>query len=259
MRNTREAYRPLGQCRIARGGGGGAGRCCANRHGPARCPPTGSSPADAIRHWSAEGGHPIQDLAAEDGLTPLPSWTPGAKGIADDGLVAEQRIFHPALTMVPRHLLPTAPAELLHPRDRPIPRGRPRAVARYVRRLSTPRVSPFPRCARCSPRRSSPVSRSAPGVPRSVGVSTRTGVGSDSSRPAGASRSQEYRAWSGLVQHAAAVGADLMTSRQPRLEAQYYQQAKVAQFNEFGLRNSRYDPVRPARVALQILPRTAPV
>ena len=25
-----------------------AGRCCTNRHGPARCPPTGSSPADAI-------------------------------------------------------------------------------------------------------------------------------------------------------------------------------------------------------------------
>ena len=24
------------------------GRCCTNRHGPARCPPTGSSPADAI-------------------------------------------------------------------------------------------------------------------------------------------------------------------------------------------------------------------
>ena len=32
---------------------------------------TGSSPADAIRHWSAEGGHPIQDLTAEDGLTPV--------------------------------------------------------------------------------------------------------------------------------------------------------------------------------------------
>ena len=65
--------------------------CCTNRHEPARCPPTGSSPADAIRHWSAEGGHPIQDLTAEDGLTPLPSWTPGAKAIADDGLVAEER------------------------------------------------------------------------------------------------------------------------------------------------------------------------
>ena len=76
-------------------------RCCTNRHEPARCHPTGSSPADAIRHWSAEGGHPIQDLTAEDGLTPLPSWTPGAKAIADNGLVAEERILHPALTMVP--------------------------------------------------------------------------------------------------------------------------------------------------------------
>ena len=33
--------------------------------------------------------------------TPLPSWTPGAKAIADDGLVSEERILHPALTMVP--------------------------------------------------------------------------------------------------------------------------------------------------------------
>ena len=76
-------------------------RCCTNRPWPARCPPRGSSPADAIRHWSAEGGHPIEDLTAEDDLTPLPSWTPGAKAIADDGLVAEERVLHPALTMVP--------------------------------------------------------------------------------------------------------------------------------------------------------------
>ena len=76
-------------------------RCCTNRDWPARCPPTAFSPADAIRHWSAEGGHPIEDLTAENGLTPLPSWTPGAKAIADDGLVAEERILHPALTMVP--------------------------------------------------------------------------------------------------------------------------------------------------------------
>ena len=110
-------------------------RCCTNRPWPARCPPTGSSPADAIRHWSTEGGHPIQDLTAEDGLTPLPGWAPGAKAIADDGLVAEERVLHPALTMVPGHLLPTVPADLLHQRDRPIPRGQPRAVARYVRRL----------------------------------------------------------------------------------------------------------------------------
>ena len=44
------------------------GRCCTNPHWPARCQPTGFSPADAIRHWSAEGGYPIQDFAAEDHL-----------------------------------------------------------------------------------------------------------------------------------------------------------------------------------------------
>ena len=76
-------------------------RWCMNRHWPARCPPTGFLPADAIRRWSAEGGHPIQDLTAEDGLTPLPGWAPGAKTISDDGLVSEERVLHPALTMVP--------------------------------------------------------------------------------------------------------------------------------------------------------------
>ena len=76
-------------------------RCCTNRHWPARCSPTGSSPADAIRHWSAESGHPIEDLTAEDDFTPLPGWAPGAKTSSDDGLVAEERVLHPALTMVP--------------------------------------------------------------------------------------------------------------------------------------------------------------
>ena len=46
-------------------------RCCTNRHWPARCQPTGSSPTDAIRRWSADGGHPIQDRAAEHGLCAL--------------------------------------------------------------------------------------------------------------------------------------------------------------------------------------------
>ena len=53
--------------------GAAKGRCCTNRHWPARCQPTGFLPADAIRHWSAEGGHLIQNLTAEDDLTPLPS------------------------------------------------------------------------------------------------------------------------------------------------------------------------------------------
>ena len=76
-------------------------RCCTNRHGPARCSPTGSSRADAIRHWSAESGHPIEDLTAEDDFTPLPGWAPGAKTSSDDGRVAEERVLHPALTMGP--------------------------------------------------------------------------------------------------------------------------------------------------------------
>ena len=76
-------------------------RCCTNPHWPARCHPIGFSPAGAIRHRSAEGGHPIEDFAAEDYLTPLPGWAPGAKAISDDGFVSEERILHPALTMVP--------------------------------------------------------------------------------------------------------------------------------------------------------------
>ena len=64
-------------------------RCCTNRHWPARGQSTGSSPADAIRHRSAEGGHPIEDLTAEDDRTPLPSWAPGAKTTSDDGFVSE--------------------------------------------------------------------------------------------------------------------------------------------------------------------------
>ena len=56
-------------------------RCCTNRDWPTRCQPTGFSPADAIRHWSAEGGHPIQDLVAEDDLTPLSGC---AKGVVVD-------------------------------------------------------------------------------------------------------------------------------------------------------------------------------
>ena len=76
-------------------------RCCTNRDWPARCPPTGSSPVEAIRHGSAEGGHPIEDRTAEDDLTPLPGWPPGPEAISDNGLVSEERVLHPALTMVP--------------------------------------------------------------------------------------------------------------------------------------------------------------
>ena len=76
-------------------------RWCTNRHGHATVPTTGASSTDGVRNWAAHVGHPIQDLTAEDDLTPLPGWTPGAKAIADDGRVAEERVLHPALTMVP--------------------------------------------------------------------------------------------------------------------------------------------------------------
>ncbi len=76
-------------------------RCCTNRDWPARCPPTGSSPVEAIRHGSAEGGHPIEDRTAEDDLTPLPGWAPGPEALSDHGRVSEARVLHPALTMVP--------------------------------------------------------------------------------------------------------------------------------------------------------------
>ena len=32
---------------------------------------------------------------------PLPGWAPGAKTSSDDGRVAEERVLHPVLTMVP--------------------------------------------------------------------------------------------------------------------------------------------------------------
>ena len=70
-----------------------------NRDGPARGPPTGSSPVEAIRHGSAELGHPIEDRTAEDDLTPLPGWPPGPEALSDHGRVAEARVLHPALTM----------------------------------------------------------------------------------------------------------------------------------------------------------------
>jgi hypothetical protein len=43
------------------------------------CPPPGISTADAIRGGPAEIGHPVQDLAAQEGFTPLPSCTTGSQ------------------------------------------------------------------------------------------------------------------------------------------------------------------------------------
>ena len=84
QRHTRRRFSAEEKIRIVAGGAprgrehrGALRRCCMNRHWPARCPPTEFLPADTIRRWSAKGGHPIQDLTAEDDLTPLPGWAPG--------------------------------------------------------------------------------------------------------------------------------------------------------------------------------------
>ena len=90
----RDERRRRGRGGLDLGRGGSEGRCCTNRDWPARCPPTGSSPVEAIRHGSAEGGHPIEDLTAEDDLTPLPGWAPGPEAISDNGLVSEERVLH---------------------------------------------------------------------------------------------------------------------------------------------------------------------
>ncbi len=50
----------------------GAGVVARIVSGPHDGQPIGPSPADAIRRWPTEVGHPIQDLATKDGLTLLP-------------------------------------------------------------------------------------------------------------------------------------------------------------------------------------------
>ena len=135
-------------------------RCCTNRHGPARCQPTGSSPADAIRHGSAEGGHPIEDLTAEDDLTPLPNWAPGAKALSDDGRVSE------VLKGIRVFLVPGVPGHRVRPRWRDdVHAAIERAVA-FLLCVHCERRLAFDNCFAYHGRRSSWVdsSGSGPGV-----------------------------------------------------------------------------------------------
>ena len=164
------------------------GRCCMNRHWPARCPPTGSLPADAIRHWSAEGGHPIEDLTAEDDLAPLPGWAPGAKTISDDGLVAEERVLHPALTMVPRRLLPLAPSERLPPfrRRRPCASRIPNSLAASRLQATWPNTSPS--APTCPPR--GRTSSTWPTTPAGARMRSSASPGMRSTKPAASSGSR---------------------------------------------------------------------
>ena len=135
-------------------------RWCTNRDWPARCQPTGSSPADAIRHGSAEGGHPIEDLTAEDDLTPLPSWAPGAKALSDDGRVSE------VLKGIRVFLVPGVPGHRVRPRWRDdVHAAIERAVA-FLLCVHCERRLAFDNCFAYHGRRSSWVdsSGSGPGV-----------------------------------------------------------------------------------------------
>ena len=93
-----------------------------------------ASPTDRRRLRPAQRGHPIQDTARKARLDVPASSTPGAKAIANDGLVAEEDVLHTGLSMVTRGLLPLPPPERFHVGDRAIPSTRARAAARHLRR-----------------------------------------------------------------------------------------------------------------------------
>ncbi len=91
--------------------------------------PTGPSPTDRERLWSAKLGHPIQHVAREPRLDHLPTRTSGSQTMAENRFVPEERILHAGLTMVPCLLLPSAPASCVTfriVRSRALDRGRRR-------------------------------------------------------------------------------------------------------------------------------------
>ena len=97
--------------------------------------PTGPSPTDRERLWSAKLGHPIQHVARELRLDHLPTWTSGSQTIAENRFVPEERILHAGLTMVTCLLLPSAPAQLRDLPDRAIASARPRSASGQLGRL----------------------------------------------------------------------------------------------------------------------------
>jgi hypothetical protein len=99
--------------------------------GPQRSLPTGASSTDAVRRWPAKRRHLIEDVAREDSLTPLPSWTAGPEALSNDRLVPEEDVLDPALSVVPRLLLPPPPFDLFHSLDRAISTARPRSPSRH--------------------------------------------------------------------------------------------------------------------------------
>ena len=80
-------------------------------------------------------GHLVQDVTRDHGLGHSPASGPGAKPIPENRCVPKERILHPRLERVAGLLLPAAPAERPHVRDRAISRARPRPTPRHPRGL----------------------------------------------------------------------------------------------------------------------------
>ena len=77
----------------------------------------------------------FRTLHATMGLGHSPASGPGAKPIPDNRFVPKERMLHPRLELVAGLLLPAAPAERPHVRDRAISRARPRPTPRHPRGL----------------------------------------------------------------------------------------------------------------------------
>lgn len=97
--------------------------------------PTGPSPTDRERLWSAKLGHPIQHVARELRLDHLPTWSSGSQTIAENRFVPEEGILHAGLAMTTCLLLPSAPAQLRDLPDRAIASARPRSASGQPGRL----------------------------------------------------------------------------------------------------------------------------
>ena len=88
-----------------------------------RSQPRGQSPTHTVRLWPTELGHLVQDVTRDHGLGHSPASGPGAKPIPENRLVPKARMLHPRLELVAGLLLPAAPAERPHVRDRAISRA----------------------------------------------------------------------------------------------------------------------------------------
>jgi hypothetical protein len=85
--------------------------------------PRGNSLTNTVRFRATTFGHLIQDVARDHLLGYSPAWRASAKTPADDRFVPKEGVLHSGLPMVANLLLPPTAADLLHLRDRAIPRA----------------------------------------------------------------------------------------------------------------------------------------